>query len=281
MRLLNVGCGSRFHPRFTNIDQTSTGPGVLAHDITRPLPFADGSFDVVYHSHVLEHLPRTLAPAFLGECRRVLREDGILRVVVPDLEQIARLYLEALQRASAGEPGWSEHYDWIMLELLDQVARHRSGGAMAEYLTSAKLANADFVVARLGSEAARFITKRAEREPANADDPPARPRWQTVRRAVGRARGATRTPRLALARRLLGADRALLDLGRFRTSGEVHQWMYDRYSLGRLLRECGFDDPRQVAADESAIAGWSAYQLDTEADGRVYKPDSLFMEARR
>lgn len=278
MRLLNVGCGSRFHPRFTNIDQTSTGPGVLAHDITRPLPFADASFDVVYHSHVLEHLPRALAPVFLGECRRVLREGGILRVVVPDLEQIARLYLEALQRAMSGEPGWSAHYDWIMLELLDQVARHRSGGAMLDYLRAEDLSNRDFVIARLGTEAAQFIgTSRSDPVSTTAGLRP----WQRMRTSLRRVRGAVRSPRVAITRRLLGAERTLLDLGRFRSSGEIHHWMYDRYSLARLLTECGFRDPHPVAATESAIPDWSAYHLDNEPDGRVYKPDSLFMEARR
>jgi 2-hydroxychromene-2-carboxylate isomerase len=41
---------------------------------------------VVYHSHVLEHLPKDAAPRFVGECYRVLAEGGILRVVVPDLD---------------------------------------------------------------------------------------------------------------------------------------------------------------------------------------------------
>ena len=31
---------------------------VIAHDLRRGIPFADESFDVVYHSHVLEHLSR-------------------------------------------------------------------------------------------------------------------------------------------------------------------------------------------------------------------------------
>ncbi|QUY40607.1 hypothetical protein [Acaryochloris marina] len=55
--------------------------------------------------------------------------------------------------------------------------------------------------------------------------------------------------------------------------------MYDRYSLARLLKECGFEQITQRSATESYIPGWSSFNLDTEADGNIYKPDSLYMEA--
>ena len=67
----------------------------------------------------------------------------------------------------------------------------------------------------------------------------------------------------------------------FRASGEVHRWMYDRWSLGRLLEECGFSDTRVCAASESRIPGFSAYLLDCEEDGSTRKPDSLFIEAQK
>jgi hypothetical protein len=57
--------------------------------------------------------------------------------------------------------------------------------------------------------------------------------------------------------------------------------MYDRYSLAQLLKEVGFHSPRVCAAAESAIPNFARFQLDTEPDGSVRKPDSLFMEATR
>ena len=71
------------------------------------------------------------------------------------------------------------------------------------------------------------------------------------------------------------------DIGRFRLSGEVHQWMYDRVSLGRLLTSAGFSEVRVCQAQDSAIADFASYQLDTDEAGAVRKPDSLFMEARK
>ena len=57
--------------------------------------------------------------------------------------------------------------------------------------------------------------------------------------------------------------------------------MYDRWSLGRLLEECGFSDTRVCAPGESRIPGFSAYLLDCEEDGSTRKPDSLFIEAQK
>jgi hypothetical protein len=64
----------------------------------------------------------------------------------------------------------------------------------------------------------------------------------------------------------------------FRASGEIHQWIYDRYSLGRALVRAGFINPRVASATDSLIPGFTEYGLDV-VGGRVRKPDSLFMEA--
>jgi len=51
------------------------------------IPEADHSVEVLYSSHMLEHLDRKGVDAFLMEARRVLRHGAILRVVVPDLNK--------------------------------------------------------------------------------------------------------------------------------------------------------------------------------------------------
>ena len=78
---------------------------------------------------------------------------------------------------------------------------------------------------------------------------------------------------------ILGNEYELLNLGRFRRGGEIHFWMYDRYSLGKVLKESGFKDLRIMNAAESQIPGFVSFNLDTEPDGTVYKPESLYMEA--
>jgi SAM-dependent methyltransferase len=54
----------------------------------------DESCDVVFCSHVFEHIPHTRLPMVLAEINRVLRPDGILRILTPDLEKVAKAYVE-------------------------------------------------------------------------------------------------------------------------------------------------------------------------------------------
>ena len=245
--MLNLGCGARHHADWINLDIASSDPSVITHDLTQPLPFVVETFDCVYHSHVLEHLPKAAAPGFLAECHRVVAPGGIIRVAIPDLEQIARLYVEAVAGAAAGDQKAMLAYDWIIIELLDQIVRQRSGGEMLEYWRQDPMPAGDFVMQRVGQEAARAIAQIQ----------------------AGRVPPAPTTPPTAE------------EVGQFRSSGEIHQWMYDRFSLARLLRQAGFANPVVVRADESSIDGFARFELDTMPDGSTRKPDSLFMEAER
>lgn len=70
-------------------------PGNLRfHDCRKRLPFNSDSVDYIYTSHFLEHLKKFEAERLLEECFRILKKNGVLRVVVPDLELILKRYLE-------------------------------------------------------------------------------------------------------------------------------------------------------------------------------------------
>jgi SAM-dependent methyltransferase len=61
----------------------------------RQIPCPDSAADVVYSSHMIEHLDRDEARRFLAEVRRVLRPGGIVRLAVPDLGRLLDDYLGA------------------------------------------------------------------------------------------------------------------------------------------------------------------------------------------
>ncbi len=57
--------------------------------------FADGSVEEVYASHVYEHLGfRSELPEALREAHRVLKSGGLLRISVPDMEVLCRLFVD-------------------------------------------------------------------------------------------------------------------------------------------------------------------------------------------
>ena len=277
----NLGCGSQICPDWINIDLVRTGPGVVAHDLSTGIPLPDASCEVVYHSHVLEHLRRPDAQFFMRECFRVLKPGGILRVAVPDLEQICRQYLLALDRALAKEAHAACDYEWIMLELFDQTVRPQSGGDMRAYLQQNPLPNEAFVFGRIGEEGRQLVSS-LRASAVRMEHPPERFGLgiSAFLWAMGRRMGVTLAKKLASwagGGRFMEAYR----LGRFRMGGEVHQWMYDRYSLEQLMISVGLKDPRQESALTSRISGWTDVSLDVLPDRTVRKPDSLFMEALR
>ena len=63
------------------------------------IPCADGEYDLIYASHILEHIP--YSPKYvnvhktLAEWARVLKTGGTLMVGVPDCETLCRLYLNS------------------------------------------------------------------------------------------------------------------------------------------------------------------------------------------
>lgn len=67
--------------------------GILWADATRRIPLPDDSAEVVYSSHVVEHLDRDDVNGFLREAYRVLAPGGVLRVAVPDLHMRVRDYM--------------------------------------------------------------------------------------------------------------------------------------------------------------------------------------------
>jgi SAM-dependent methyltransferase len=242
--LVNLGCGSRWHPDWINIDFQGDNSNVFQHNLREGLPLPDKSADFIYAGHCLEHFAPHDAERFLRECFRVLKTSGCLRIAVPNLEQIARVYLATLDaaRTAVDDKEAVAKHEWMVIELVDQLCRHVSGGEMLRFWAQPDVPAEDFIISRIGMEyqnSRRHFKGMKQSFPSN--DP--------------------------------------LHVGAFRLGGEPHQWMYDEMSLARLLRHCGFINTQRRDASSSRLNGFVQYCLDTNKDGTIYKPDSLYMEA--
>jgi SAM-dependent methyltransferase len=270
--LLNIGCGSHFDPRWTNIDLVSTSPHVTAHDITRGLPYQNETFQVVYHSHILEHLAQPDALAMLRECHRVLQPGGIVRVVVPDLEFCARLYLQTFERVEEAQDEIArEHYEWAVLNLIDQMVRGKSGGLMVEFLSRPEMKDLPFIIENGGGMVIKELRELINRPKSNTNE-------LARLRSILRPQNYPNLLRKAVARLVFGKEASKFF---FYRTGEVHRWMYDKYSLATLLRKAQFNNITFVSPGESAIPDWDMYHLDIDASNNIHKPGSLFAEAVR
>ena len=85
-RRLHIGCGQQSIPGWINIDNQGL-PGVdQVLDVRHGLPFQGVA--AIYAEHFLEHLTLDDGLAFLRECRRVLADDGTVRLSTPSLEWV-------------------------------------------------------------------------------------------------------------------------------------------------------------------------------------------------
>ncbi|MEB3180401.1 MAG: methyltransferase domain-containing protein [Nostocaceae cyanobacterium] len=117
MLKLNLGCGDQTPKDWTNVDYAMGAwiaqlpvisfinkklkiinfdwpENIYLYDLTKKFPWADNTVDVIYSSHTLEHLSKTQGLHFLSECYRVLKPNGIVRIVVPDLRAYVDKYIQ-------------------------------------------------------------------------------------------------------------------------------------------------------------------------------------------
>lgn len=113
---LNLGCGNQVVNGWLNVDYSvgarfakiplftllnkklnffnlDWDENILLHDLTKKFPWSEESVDQIYSSHTLEHLDKNQGHAFLSECYRVLKKEGIIRIVVPDLRAFVDYYV--------------------------------------------------------------------------------------------------------------------------------------------------------------------------------------------
>jgi predicted SAM-dependent methyltransferase len=265
--LLNIGCGRTFHRDWLNLDLESSTPEVRRCDLRKGIPLPNSTCQAIYSSHVFEHLNWNSGLVLLRECYRVLADGGVVRIVVPDLEKIARDYVACMDRGAEIDPFLHE---WLLLELYDQTTRVRSGGEMRRKILDANLLEYSIIEKRMGDEARRIRTHGSEINKL---------RFPFVLSKVIRKVHLFILETVTLCVGGKEARNCLRD-GRFRRSGEIHLQMYDRFNLTKALKLVGFVDVKVCSHNESAIPDFSSYCLDTQK-GAARKPDSLYLEARK
>ena len=120
---LNLGAGPRGidSAHWINVDGFRERHVHYLLDLTRPLPFADHSFDGVFCEHVMEHFSFKDGERLGREVCRILRPGGSFRIVVPDAELILRRYFDAPKELVA----WRGNSDQTPMEVVNSYFRQR------------------------------------------------------------------------------------------------------------------------------------------------------------
>lgn len=98
------------------------------HNLHYGIPLADQTADFIYSSHFLEHLNQESGRRLLEECFRALKQNGVVRIAVPDLAHAWEMYRQGEKDHmlqifffTGDETGFGEHryaYDYEMLAAL-------------------------------------------------------------------------------------------------------------------------------------------------------------------
>mgnify|MGYP000966798747 CR=1 FL=1 len=99
----------------------------IYHNLEYGLPFLSNSANYIYSSHLLEHLFLEDAQELLKEMYRVLKDDGIVRICVPDLDYAIQLFQKDKQEAlnyffTSSNVGYHSRHKYMYdFKLLKQV----------------------------------------------------------------------------------------------------------------------------------------------------------------
>lgn len=94
-RCLEIGSGNKRIPNFETLDIIGGKNIDYVLDAGKTLPFKDNTFDLIYASHVLEHIPWYKTERVLNEWFRILKSGGILEIWVPDGLKIYKILKKA------------------------------------------------------------------------------------------------------------------------------------------------------------------------------------------
>lgn len=103
---INLGSGHWKLPGWVNVDLDRESLPQICANLARGLPFRDGVADLMHSEDFIDQLELDRARMFLGECHRILRPGGVIRILTPDLEKLAHLYLNDQDRLKYL---WNEH----------------------------------------------------------------------------------------------------------------------------------------------------------------------------
>lgn len=132
---IDIGCGQGQKEGFIGIDLHEPTKGWENVDITCDvrdgIPFEDNSVDEIYSAHFFEHLAKAEVVPVLRECNRVLKKNGKIEIIVPDLPRVLNNFIENLDygwgidsvfggQAHDGEFHKTGYWDELLYTLLSQ-----------------------------------------------------------------------------------------------------------------------------------------------------------------
>jgi SAM-dependent methyltransferase len=116
---LNIGCGNKRRAGFIGVDRYVCEAVDLLCDITKTIPFADGSIEEVYLDNVVEHISDI--PSLMKELVRICRNGAVITIFTPHFTALS----------SWKDPTHVHHLSFFSFDHFCKVStRHYIGGGI-------------------------------------------------------------------------------------------------------------------------------------------------------
>ena len=196
---ITLGSGLKPIDGWINTDVVWRGGAYL--DATEHWPVTDGSVDFVYADNVIEHLTLQQGREAFRHAFTALKPGGVIRLATPDVEGVARQYLENGELAQLGmarnrDMGRTDFYHPVQLIQQIFVGHKHYLGFCYDYASiSTEMERAGFEVHRCepgvseypNSPVSRCACTRPRRRPASSSRASSRRRRPRARRATARS----------------------------------------------------------------------------------------------
>ena len=267
----NFGCGPIFSDLgFDNYDYYDLPGKIKKIDLTRPLNIPNESYEVCYTSHSLEHLSYTNAIRFLKEIHRILKPQGIVRIVVPDFELLVKEYILKLESARISNQKKEKNLkiktnlQFIVDLILDDLTKEDNHGIKRQRL------NSGYYDYEYVKEISNFFNKE---------------NFVTQKEVLSRSKIILRRIRTLInSENKLNLFKQKIFSPFFkdpRKNGYAHKWMWDEMQLFYVLKDIGFISVKRHNFNSSEIRDWHKFKLDLNHENGPLHPLSLYIEASK
>lgn len=106
---LHVGCGDYWDENAINIDMAIYGGTDMLWDIRKGLPFQPEVVAKIEAYEVVEHMNKYEIDTILKDWYRILIPGGIVKISVPDMDGLIKMYTENSDRAIEQIYGLEDH----------------------------------------------------------------------------------------------------------------------------------------------------------------------------
>ena len=93
-KYFNLGAGTEWSKKgWETLDHDDVTKPLKLRNQAWKLPYDNELFEIVFCSHVIEHISHFQIEKTICEINRVMKKDGILRLIAPDLKKLSLAYI--------------------------------------------------------------------------------------------------------------------------------------------------------------------------------------------